>query len=190
MKHLNSNILCAVAVQTTGHEILELCVVALTSTCDMDKNILPFNVLFKIEYLDKCEANINYNLLMKAAREGMDKYEAADLFDKWFEKLNLREHKKIMVLTHDWAAQRNFIKDWLQPTAFDTYFHNQYRDTQVLGLHYNDRYDVHNELCPFPKVKLSYMCSQLKLEYTKRLPTVVDKCVAIMRLYKDLLLFK
>ncbi|MDX1372169.1 MAG: hypothetical protein R3321_06845, partial [Nitrososphaeraceae archaeon] len=183
MRHLNSNILCAVTIKTTGsdaqkHELLEIIVLPLASDLTIKKDILPFNVLIKPEKIRRAEYNLDNNFVLNCIEKGLDKYEAADIFEAWFEKLELRYSKKIMVLTHNWAAKRDFIKEWLQPTGFDKAFHHEYRDVQAIGLFYNDKFDFKNEMWPFPKVKLSYMCAVQKLEYEDRLPTVVDEAKA------------
>ena len=92
-----------------------------------------------------------------------------------------------MVLCHNWAFKKPFIEEWLQPTGFNLAFHHEYRDPQAVGLFINDRFDARNELCPFPKVKLSYMCAVHKLEYEDGLPTVIDECAALITLYKSLI---
>lgn len=194
MKHLNSNILCAVAIKTTGpdaqkHILLEIAIIPLTATCSISKEVLPFNIIFKPDDQDltRAEFSLDNDLVLKCLEQGQDKYEAAELFDKWFAKLRLPERKRIMVLAHDWASKRDFIKEWLQPTGFHNSFSHEYRDPQSIGLFLNDRADVKNERCPFPKVKLSYMAAVEKIEYVERLPTVIDECQAVINLYKSLL---
>lgn len=192
MQHLNRNILCALAIKTTGpdaqkHELIEIIIIPLTPTCDINKKILPFNVLFKPEHVTRAEFNLDNDLVLSAMSNGFDKYDAADIFEKWFAKLDLPPNKRIMVLTHDWAAKSEFIKEWLQPTAFRMTFSHEYRDIQAIGLFLNDYCDLRNERWPFPKVKLSYMSAVQKIEYANRLPTVVDECQAMINLYKSLL---
>ena len=195
MKHLNSNVLCAVAIKTTGpdaqkHELLEIAIIPLNATCDIDKSKLPFNILFKSDdqVLTRAAYNLDNELVTKCMGMGLDKFDAAELFDGWFDKLGLIEkRKRIMPLAHNWAAKRDFIKEWLQPTGFEMTFSHEYRDIQSIGLFMNDRMDVKNERCPFPKVKLGYMSSMQKVEYVERLPTVIDECQALVNLYKSLI---
>lgn len=194
MKHLNSNILCVVAIETTGsdaqkHELLEISVIPLTSTLDISKKVLPFNILFRPEQIERAEYNLDNDLVLKCMQQGLDKYEAAELFENWFAKLELPERKRIMVLTHNWAAKRDFIKEWLQPISFNLTFHSEYRDIQAIGLYLNDCMDIKNERYPFPKVKLSYMAAMEKVDYENRLPTVIDQCQCMINTYKSLVKF-
>jgi hypothetical protein len=191
MKHLNSNILCVIAIKTTGsnaqkHELLEIAIIPLDFKCNISKDIMPYNVILKPENIDRAEYNLDNDLVLKCVEQGMDKYEAADLFEAWFAKLQLPPRKKIMVLTHNWAAKIDFIREWLQPTSFDMCFSHEYRDIQAVGLYLNDRDDVRNERYSFPKVKLSYMGAVLRVEYEDRLPTVIDECQCIINIYKEL----
>lgn len=192
MKHLNSNILCAVAVKTTGsdatkHEILEIAVIPVNAVCKVSKDHIPFNLMFKPERPQDAEYSINNDFMLDCCTRGMDPYEAAELFEIWFERLKLKGRKQIMVLSHNWASKREFLKAWLMPTAFNRIFNIDYRDIMPIGLYYNDLDDARNELCRFPKVKLSYMCAMHKVEYADRLPTVIDECAACIDLYRSLI---
>jgi len=192
MKHLNSNILCAVAVKTTGsdaakHEILEIAVIPLDATCRVSRKHNPFNIMMIPEQPQRAEFNLENTFLLDCCERGMDPYEAAELFESWFAKFNMKDNKGIMVLSHNWAEKRDFIKRWLMPTTFNRCFRKEYRDPQAIGLWFNDKDDARNELCSFPKVKLGYMCSQRKVEYLVRTPNVIEECVACINLYRDLI---
>ena len=186
MKHLNSNILCAVFVETTGLEIIEVAVVPVTADCKVDKNLIPFNLLIRPEEPQKASSMDN-EYLMAACERGADKWEAAELFEKWFEKFNLKYRKKIMPLSHDWCYHREFIKNWLLPKTFDACFSHQYRDTRAIGLFVNDCHDFQNEACPYPKTELKYMCAMQKTDYHKGKQNVIDKASAIIELYRSLI---
>jgi DNA polymerase III epsilon subunit-like protein len=192
MKHLNSNILCAVAIRTTGpnsqkQELIEIAVIPLDPKCDVSREYLPFNLMIKPEHPERAEYDINNEYLMKVCTVGFDKYDAANMFEDWFSKLKLKSYKKIVVLAHNWVRQIDFVKEWLQPTSFEMCFHTDYRDPQVIGLYLNDIADIQNERYPFAKVKLSYMCATRRLEYAKRIVTVIDECDAVVKLYKNLI---
>jgi len=191
MIHLNRNMLAALAIKTTGpdaqkHEILEIAIIPLNENCKINKNVVPFNLMLKPEFPERSHYNFDNEFLMHVCAVGFDKYDAAEMFEAWFQKLKLLERKKIMVLAHDWAAKRDFIKEWLQPSSFETHFDHRYRDPQAIGLYINDVFDRKTEPCPFPKVKLSYMSSIQKVEYEPRLPSVIDECQAIINLYHSL----
>ncbi len=193
MKHLNSNLLCAVAIKTTGpdpkkHELLEIAIIVLSPDCKVSKKHMPFNILFRPEKIQRAAYSLKNELVTKCMGHGVDLYDAAEMLDDWFEKLELRRGKQIMVLNHSWAKNRGFIEDWIQPTSFEKMFSKEYRDPQSIGLYINDRCDFRNEPCTFPKVKLSYMCSVQKLDYEQGLPTVIDECAGTIELYRSLIL--
>ena len=89
---------------------------------------------------------------------------AADLFDSWFQKLELAENKKIIPLAHFWPHDRAFLLDWLGQSAFNLYFDWRYRDLLTACVVMNDRADLAVEQIPYPKLDLGYICSQLRVE--------------------------
>jgi len=191
MIHLNRNILAALAIKTTGpdaqkHEIIEIAIIPLNEKCEIDKSKIPFNLMLKPERPELVDYSFENEYLMHVCTVGFEKYDAAELFEAWFLKLKLLERKKIMILAHDWASKRDFIKEWLQPTSFGIHFDHRYRDPQAIGLFMNDVFDRKTEPCPFPKVKLGYMSSVQKVEYEPRLPSVIDECQAVINLYHSL----
>lgn len=193
MIHLNSNVLCAISIKTTGpnpakHELIEICVIPLDPKLGIDKTKIPFNLYIKPDFPDRVDwdhCKIRDHDFMRICETGFDKYEAAEMFDAWFRKLKLPERKRIMPLAHDWASQRDYIKEWLQPTDFALKIDHRYRDTMVIGSFLNDYNDRRNEQCPFPKVKLTYMAAMTKIDYV-RPNNVVEECDIIIKLYRAL----
>ena len=191
---LNGNVLCAIDVETTGlnpgyHEITQVCFLPLDSNLKPRKDIVPFDLLLKIEYEDRISwdalkiSKINF---MKHQQVAFDKYSAADLFEEWVEKLNLPPNKRISPLAHNWPFDRAFIMDWLQPAAFGHYIDGRFRDTMSLAAAINDIYDRLAEPAPFPKINLGYLASVLKIPH-RGAHTAINDCDVTAKIYAQLI---
>jgi DNA polymerase III epsilon subunit-like protein len=191
---LNGNVLCAIDVETTGlipghHEITQVCFLPLDFDLKPKKNIVPFDILLKIEHEDRIDWNalkVSKTNFFKHQQVSIDKYRAADLFEDWVEKLKLPIYKRISPLAHNWPFDRAFILDWLQPTAFGEFIDGRYRDTMATANAINDIYDKLNESTPFPKVNLSYLAAMLKIPH-KGAHNALNDCVVTSQVYKALL---
>lgn len=209
MKHLNDNILCVIDIETTGlipgfNEIIEICVLPLDFALDPDRKLIPFSVEIAPTRLDRVDPDIHriqkqttYNIdgetvcksmerLEDIARRGLSAEKAGELFVDWFERLCLRPQKRICPIAHNWVFDRPFIVDWLGPKTFDYCFNPQYRDTMGMALFANDSADARGEPCPYPKVNLAYLCSQLQIERFG-IHTALDDCVATAAVFKRLI---
>jgi DNA polymerase III epsilon subunit-like protein len=194
MIHLNGFIICAIDCETTGldpeiHEIVEITFLPLDSNLDPRKDIPFFDIRMKPENEDSIDWNafkVNKTDYYKLMQEGMDKWDAAELFVEWFEKLKLPPNKRIMPLAHNWAFDCEFVKKWLGPKTFHYHIDGRYRDTMVTALQLNDVADINNTQIPFPKVKLDYVASQLKIPH-ERAHTALGDCLVTAQVYKGLL---
>lgn len=193
MIHLNGNLLCTIDTETTGldpdqHEIFEICILPLDYKLEVSRDIIPFNIKIRPEKEDNIEwgaMQATQQDFMQLCQTGLDKWVAADLFERWFEKLGLAERKRIMPLAHNWIFDKVFIQKWLGNAAFDLHFDGRYRDTMSLALSINDEYDAKNERVPFPKLNLSYIATQLKLDFDK-VHNALDDCILTTQVYKEL----
>lgn len=194
MVTLNGNVLCVIDVETTGlqpgfHEITQVCFLPLDDTLNPRRDVGPFDLNLHIDYEERIDWNalklskINF---LKHQQEAIDKYDAADLFESWVEKLKLPPNKRISPLAHNWPFDRAFIFDWLQPTAFGAYIDGRFRDTMALAASINDIYDHKNEPIPFPKINLPYLCSMLKIPH-EGAHTALNDCIVTAEVYKNLL---
>ncbi len=168
----NNHILCAIDVETTGfdhqkHEIIQIAIVPVTPDLKPNTKILPFNTNiapYKPEKDWDPDALRTHKIdMVKLCNTGLDPWKVADLFDEWFQRLNLPVYKKIMPLAHNWPFEQRFLYDWLGPKSMDAFFFT-YRDTLAMANMLNDIADHNNEELPFPKTSLTYLCSKFKIE--------------------------
>ncbi len=199
MVHTNGHLLCAVDVETTGlepgfHDLIQVAVVPLDSKIKPIQGIVPFYMNMKPHYPE----NIDRGLLksgkvrvMEIIESGIDADKAADFFDEWFEALNLpvtqNDHKKIMPLWSNGAFDRSFLEVWLGKEHYRNYFHFHERDTQVIALFLNDRYDHKAEFkVPFTRVGLSNLVDSLEVKNDMPHDALQD-CLATADVYRALL---
>lgn len=195
MQHLNGNLLCAIDVETTGldptkHDLIQLCVLPLDNFIRPLQTVRPFYVNMKPkrpENIDRGAGKVHRIDLARLIIDGLDPWKAVDLFDEWFQKLNLPVNKKIVPLAHNWVFDRAFVMEWIGgPVSFDSMFDYHYRDSMVAALYLNDRADHHNEKFPFPKVSLGYCCNCLDLQNPNAHDALAD-CVTTAELYRRML---
>jgi DNA polymerase III epsilon subunit-like protein len=209
MIHLNGNLIASIDVETTGfipgyHDIIQICVLILDSNLRPDKRVMPFYLDLKPKRPENIDqqalhiSRINFARLMQRA---IDPWDAADLFDEWFEKLKkdtpkrralLPEGKKLIPLAQNWVFDRGFIIDWLGEKSFDSFLHPWYRDTLPVAQYINDSYakDVHCVLehkVPFPKSNLLYLCACLKIKNENPHDALGD-AVATAEVYRKMVL--
>jgi len=191
--HLNGNLLCSIDVETTGlipgfHDIIEVAILPLNSDFTPRKDILPFNVLIKPKRLDNIDPkamSVNKLDLLQIMREGFDPYFAAELFDKWVEKLKLPLGKQIAPLAQNWPFDREFISDWLGKEGFNLSFFYGVRDLKVAANFINDCFDFRAEPPPFPKQNLSFLCNLLGVQ-NSRAHRALEDAAATAECYKKL----
>lgn len=196
--HMNQNLFCAIDIETTGleftkHEILQLAILPLNADFTPSKHFRPFEIKIKPENLDTAEEQadvVNKGLLRRAMTEGIERWTAADFLNDWFTSLKLPERKKIIPLGCNYSFDRDFILNFLGgPLSYDQYFRSDYRDVQMTALSINDMCDFHAIRIPFPKVKLSYLCSCLLVEHINKHDALGD-CVATAEVYRRLMRYK
>ena len=194
--HWNDHMMAAISIKCSGpqpfhHDILQVCILPLDSDCKplKEKGLLPFYLEMvpkRPENVDYKELQISKDNYFKIIQSAMDADRTADLFDEWFEKLQLAPNKKLMPLTHDWAITYAFMLDWLGFNHMEHYFSNQVRDLLTGALIENDRADVMVSQTPYPKLGLKYICSCLKVEHDRGHDALQD-CLAASRAYRQLL---
>lgn len=189
--HLNSNLLCAVDIRTSGprpykDDIMQICVMPLNSTFQPLEEITPFimDILPRDKNkIDRELLEINQETFLHIFKYGLDHWTAGDSFLEWFEKINFNFQKRICPLAYDWPKIMPFIYDWLGPLNAKECFDYRYRDILSTANFLNDYYDWHIENCPFAKQNFQYICSSVQVERVKPYEPITD-CLAIANVYK------
>lgn len=199
MIHLNGNLLCAVDVETTGvvpgfHDLIQVAILPLDSTIKPSKSAKPFSLNLtpiRIENIDPQACKIHRLTRAEMISNSIDVFKAADMFNDWFERLNLPlaggTHKKIMPLWSNGGFDKSFLIEWLGIDHYNHYFHFHERDTQSLALSINDRYDHYNERLPFPKVGLGYLSNALDV-INENAHNALSDCITTAEVYRRMLL--
>lgn len=192
--NLNGNMLGAVDVETTGrlagyHEIIQIAVVPLTSEIEPVSDINPFYLNIAPEHPERAEqeAKMIHGLdLQELITNCPSPWQVADLFDEWFQNLNLPFQRNLVPLAHNWGFERGFLTHWLGMESFNQFFHPHPRDSMLFSLSINDAASFHGLKCPFDYVGLGAMCKKFGIEVPNAHDALCDAlCEA--KLYKALL---
>lgn len=118
--------------------------------------------------------HVNSEFITDCITNGIDSDDGLDLFDRWFNDLGLPPKKRIVPLAHNWIFDCQFIREWMGIRSFELYFDPRYRDTLPLSNFMNDMADFRKEPFPFPKNRLSEICSRLNIEMIDRHQALSD----------------
>jgi len=192
--NMDGNMLVAVDVETTGrvagyHEIIQIGVVPLTSSIEPVPDINPFYMDIAPAHPERCEhgAQMVHGLDIETLINNCpDHWKVADLFDDWFQSLNLPFNKSLVPLAHNWAFERGFLTHWLGIESFNQFFYKLPRDSMLFAISINDAANFHGYPTPFPYVSLGAMCKKFGIEIPKAHDALND-AIAEAKLYKALL---
>jgi DNA polymerase III epsilon subunit-like protein len=192
--NLNGNMMVAVDVETTGrvagfHEIIQIAVVPLTSEIEPVPDINPFYMNIAPAHPERCEhgAQMVHGLdIDELVNNSPDAWKVADLFDEWFQALNLPFQRSLMPLAHNWAFERGFLMHWLGIESFNQFFHPHPRDTMLFALSINDAASYHGLKTPFPYVSLGAVCKKYGIKVENAHDALAD-ALAEAKLYKAML---
>ncbi len=170
---LNGNLLCAIDVETTGtdprkHDVIEIAVLPLDNQFKPSKLVLPFNMTMqpsRPENINLDALEVNRQKLTYVMTNSLSADKVADFLVEWFERLNLGIGKRLSPLAHNWPFDREMIIEWLGNKTFELIFDGRFRDTMSLALSMNDCAEQTGNLCPYPKVNLVYLASQMKIDH-------------------------
>ncbi len=192
--HLNGNILCVIDVETTGldpkkNDIWQVCILPLEATYKPTKEVLPFYMDMKAwrpENIQKGAIKLNRIEFAQKQQRALDPWTCADMFDEWFQKLNLPIYKKIIPLAQNWPFDREFLKEWLGQESFEQFFSPLYRDLMNSCIFLMDSYDFRGKKLEFTQYNLSYICNRLNVSNLKAHDALQD-CLATAECYRKLL---
>lgn len=199
MVHLNGNLLAVMDTETTGlvagfHDVIQVCVMLLDSNIEpltsyRGQDVLPFYMDLQPKRPENADARalqVNKLDLAQTIQHGIEPFQAADLFEEWFEKLGLPFGKKLCPLGANVPFDRSFMIDWLGNETYNQFFDYHIRDIQAVANFLNDRSAFQGRQAPFPKVNVAYLASQLKIDHSKSHDAMQD-CLVEARIYKRML---
>lgn len=193
--HTNGNLIAVVDVETTGldytkHDIWEIAILPVDSNINPSTTAKPLYLEIKPRFpenIDPGGIRKNRKRISHALVHGIDYFDAAEIVEDWFEKLELPINKKIMPMASNWPFDRDFVREFLGPKTFDYIFHGHYRDTQPFALAMNDMAAFRAETIPYPRVGLKRICRRLDIEIEDHHNALAD-CVASAAAYRRMLM--
>lgn len=194
MKHLNGHLLCSIDTETTGlipghHDVIQIAVLPLDNQLNVSKEYKPFVATMqpsRPHNVDPQAMRVNKRKLSDLMLNSLDSDRVADLFDEWFENLNLPFRKKIAPLAQNWPFDREFIREWLGNESFNQFFHWKYRDLMPASIFQNDVASFNAEQMPYVKSNLGYLAKTLKVPQPESHDAVQDAYVTA-QCYKALI---
>jgi len=154
------------------------------------KTILPFYLNLKINFPDRSDPKaikMNKTEFAKNQQHALDPYTAADLFDEWFDRLELPMYKKLYPLAQNWPFDRAFLKEWIGNTSFEHSFSPRYRDSMVAAAFMSDIADFRSEKILFTQYNLRFLCTRLGITNEKPHDALQD-CIATAECYRRMIL--
>ena len=191
--NLNGDMMAAVDVETTGsiagwHEIVQVAVLPLNSEIEPSTVHRPFYLHLKPEHPERAQhkaMEVNGLDLEWLEANGIDRWRAADLFDEWFQALDLPFKKRLCPLAHNWAFERGFLLDWLGLETLDAIWHPHSRDSQRVATLFNDAAAYHGKKIPFGTVSQRSLCKKFGIVNANEHDALAD-CLACSKLYRAL----
>lgn len=172
MTHLNGNVLCAVAIETTGdklfyHDVCQIAIIPVDYEINILKTIIPFHCDIKPRYenrIDLDKMTITRERMQDICKHGLDSLAAAELLENWFAKLPIYHTKRIMPMCYNWPRTYAFLCNWLTQTSAEYFFDYRYRDLLPISLWLNDYNDYKINNVPFAKNDFPYICSSFNIQ--------------------------
>jgi DNA polymerase III epsilon subunit-like protein len=189
MPSLKGNILCAVDVETTGllagyHEIIQIAAVPLNQHLEPSKE----HRFFYLTMAPECPERINDDARKKhkisdsTLQDCVSQSRGIDLFEEWFNKLDLPFGKRLVPLAHNWAFERAFLIHWLGMDSFNDIWHVHPRDTMITAAIVNDLCAWHGKKFPFNYFNLTGLCRKFDIPLDNAHDALAD-CIATAKLY-------
>lgn len=198
--HLNSNIMCAISIDTTGpdpdkHDIVGIGLIPMDIDFKPMAQLLPFDYIIKPERLENItqdglvKVGMSQRDVTQARVSGCDTLEVIDYFERWFEDiLCMKQKKYITPLAYNWPVVIQFLISWMGKYHCSHYFSYRYRDILSLGCSINDMNYLRDQHILFEKYHFSYMGIKLGIAaQTARRRSSLDDALLIMEIYRRII---
>lgn len=194
MVHLNGHILCAIDTETTGdddtyHELIQVCFLPLNAQLEPRDDLPVYDVKIKPLHPDRLNPkamNVNKLNLADIMETGFDPTIAFELFEHWYDRLNLPEKKRIIPLAKNWPFDRGFLRPWMGHENFKERIDSRYRDLQTVACYMQDHADFNGQQIPFAtNVKLVTLAREMGVEIIEsRLHDALYDCLITAQTYR------
>lgn len=193
MRHLNKDLMCALAILTTGPDpkrdsIVHFCLAPLDWTLQTHKSILPFMAHMEMRRsgMDKDWIGREKIKIIESLKKGIDPYRVADTLEAWKDKF-IGQTKRIVPLCYNWPFIRPFLEDWLGIETTKYIFQDKVRDLLVIANYLNDRADTKLMGLPYPKPEdFTYLAQTCDADY-KQTMDCGKECLALIKMYDHML---
>jgi DNA polymerase III epsilon subunit-like protein len=193
--NMNNNLLCAVDVETTGtvfghHEIIQVAAVPLNHDFEPHPDYRFFYLNLAPDFPKRAskEATAKHGIKIEGLEDCVSQVRGAELFEEWFNNLDLPMGKRLTPLAHNGGFERGFLSHWLGQEAYDAIWQSHPRDSMLLALSINDVYCWHGRVHPFHTVSLISMCNRFGIPLDNAHDALAD-CLATAKLYAELMRF-
>lgn len=194
MNHLFGNVLASLDLETTGgtpgyHEVIQIGVVPLDRDLNPHPGVRPFYANIAPEFIERAEpeATAAHGLnLDELAITAPSKGKVIDLFNEWFDGLQLPLGKKLVPLVHNWAFENKFLTAWMGREMTEAIFHGHARDPMLVAAFINDRAVFAGEQPVFERLKLGRMAERFRV-HNERPHDALSDALTAAALYKAML---
>jgi len=163
---MNGNVLCAMAVATTGpdpwyDELVEICMVTLDTKYKVFGT--PFHAMMLPDHPERIERKFSADRQTKWKNDRVD---TIDALVEWIDRVGLKYCKygsvrgKLIPVghgLHDWWG--HFIR-WFGPEHAAAFFQSDPRDIKIAANYLNDRSAARSEKVPYSKRDLAWLSTQ------------------------------
>lgn len=192
-QHLNANVLCSIGIDVLKpvNELFEIAIIPLDKFLEPHKELLLFNMRMKpytlVGDIDWSKSRPSKSTVASTLLTGFDKDKVIDLFEDWFDKMDLNRGKQIIPLAHNYVKIKPVLVDWLGPKLYEKIFREDYRDTLVTTHFLNDKEDCRGQQPFFSKQDYRWIAKQLHVEILERGGSAMDEALAIAKIYRRLI---
>ncbi len=194
MLHFNSHLPCIIDVETTGtdpllHEMWQIAILPLSDDLQPHDEIIPFSFYLRVEKpeaIDPAAMHKTRTKFLHSQPTAMNPLYCLDLFNLWFERLNLPLYKRILPIGMNWPFDRDFLIAWMGRDLFQQIFWGIYRDVMAIATYLNDVSSFFGHSVPFHHVNLSTLCQLTDIQNHSPHDALQD-CIATAAVYRKLL---
>jgi hypothetical protein len=156
--------MCAIDTETTGlisgyHEIIQMSFLPLNEKLEPSGVFPLFDIILMPDHPERIEREalrkIGRDKFELACNEGVNQLVAFELWELWFQKLNLGEKRRVTPLGYNYASfDQWMLREWMGPENYGFYMDSRIRDPFLVANFLNDKADFHGRKPQYPNLKL------------------------------------